>query len=335
MSITRISLLLLLALAGSACRDGPVPAQPVSLGNHIDAGGLVEPVGEERLIIPQVTGRVQQVLVDEGDVVAAGQLLAELENDEQRATLAAAQAELAMRQAELAALRAGARPEELSAARAAADEAAALQHQASAELVRRQRMAERDLISTEALEEARTRAATAAAVRQRVAAELALLEAGTRQEDLDAAAAALDGARAQQQRAAAALEKTRIHSPIDGIVLKRMLNAGETVTALSPEPLAMIGDLSQLMVRADIDELDIGRVRVGAAAKVRSDAFPGQTFAGELVRISRRMGQRKALSDDPTQRRDAKTMEALIALAPGAQLPVGLRVDVRISTSQD
>lgn len=330
MSITRLSLLLLLALASSACRNGSVPAQPVSMGDHIDAGGLVEPVGEERLIIPQVTGRVQQVLVDEGDVVATGQLLAELENDEQRATLAAAKAEVAMRHAELAALRAGARPEELAAARAAADEAAALQQQASAELVRRQRMAERDLISTEALEEARTRAATAAAVRQRVVAELALLEAGARQEELDAAAAALDGARAQQQRAAAALEKTRIHSPIDGIVLKRMLNAGETVTALSPEPLATIGNMQHLIVRADIDELDIARVRIGAAATVRSDAFPGQSFPGEVIRVAQRMGQRSAISDDPTQRRDAKTMEALVALEPGAALPIGLRVDVRI-----
>lgn len=335
MKIHRLLIFLMLALVSSACRNAPPPAQPVTLGNHIDAGGMVEPVGEERLIIPQVTGRVQRVLIDEGDQVQAGQLLAELENDEQRATLAGADAELAMRRAELAALHAGARPEEISAARAARDEAAALQQQAAAELTRRQRMAERGLISIEALDEARTRAATGAAVEQRAAAELALLRAGTRQEELDAAAAALDAARAQQQRAAAALEKTRIHSPIDGIVLKRMLNAGETVTALAPEPLAMIGNMTQLMVRADIDELDIGRVRVGAAANVRSDAFPGQSFAGELVRISRRMGQRRALSDDPTQRRDAKTMEALIALEPGAPLPVGLRVDVRISANQD
>ena len=191
-------------------------------------------------------------------------------------------------------------------------------------------MASRKLVSAELLDEARTRAATASAAQKRAQAQLDLLLAGSRQEDLDAAEAALAAARAQAGRAAAELEKTRIRAPIDGIVLKRVLNAGETVTALAPEPLATIGNLDQLRVRAEINELDISRVRGGAAATVSSDAFPGQQFPGRVIRVARRMGTRTILSDDPTQRRDAKTLEVLLELDPGAPLPIGLRVDVQI-----
>ncbi len=320
-----------LVVALSACSHAPPPASPVALGASVHANGVVEPVGEERLIIPQLTGRVEQVLVDEGDLVEAGQLLAELENAEQRAIVAAAEADVRRMEAELARLQNGARVEEIRAARAASDEAAALAQQAKNELERRQHMAEKKLVSQELLEDARTRAATAFAASERLNAQRDLLLAGARMEDIAAAQAALAMAQAQAQRAAAELEKTRIRAPIAGVVLKRVLNGGETVTALSPEPLVAIGDLSGLRVRAEINELDLSRVAVGATVLVRSDAFPRQEFSGHVARVARRMGVRAIISDDPSLRRDAKTLEVMIDLDHGAPLPIGLRVDVQIS----
>ncbi len=316
-----------------ACARTPEPAQPAMPGAWVDAGGVVEPVGEERLIIPQRTGRLEQVLIDEGDHVNAGQLLAQLENASERAAVEAAEAEIALRRAELQRLENGARSEELRVARALDAEADALDRQARSELARRQHLAERRLISEESLEEARTRAATAAASREHAAAQLALLLAGSRSEELDAARAALAAATARAHAAVAELEKTRIRAPIDGIVLKRVLSAGETVTPLTPEPLATIGNMDRLVVRSEIDELDIARVRSGARATVRADAFPGRQFPGQVSRVARRMGPRSQLSDDPTQRRDARIMEAMIELDPGAPLPVGLQVDVRIEAA--
>lgn len=321
----------LLALALAACSQAPAPAVPMPTGAWIAAAGLVEPAGEERLLIPQSTGRVERVLVAEGDAVTAGELLAELDNAEQQAALAAAEADLAQAEARLAALRNGPRPEEIAAARAADEEARALAEQAASEFARREAMAARKLIATELLEQARTAASAAAATAKRTRAELDLLLAGTRREDLEAATAAAAAARAARDRAAAMLEKTRVRSPIDGIVLDTGLKAGETVTALSPEPVARIGAMDRLMVRADIDELDVGRIRTGAAATVTADAYPGREFAGQVVYVARRMGPRHAVTDDPTQRRDGKTLQALVALAPGSELPVGLRVDVRIA----
>jgi ABC exporter DevB family membrane fusion protein len=317
------------ALALGACGK-PVPAPaPGQLG--IAAGGLVEPSGEERVIIPQLSGRLSKVYINEGDTVKAGQLIAEIENAEYRAALATATAELARRQAELAKAQAGARREEIDAAAAARSEALAAEHQASAEYARRRTMAAQKLIAAEALELARTQSEAATARRERADAELALLRAGTRAEDLAAATAAVDAAQAERDRAQAFYDKSQIVSPVDGQVLKRDLREGETVVALSPLPLARVGDMSRLFVRADIDELDIGRVRDGQKAAITSDAFPGQSFTGEVVRVSRRMGRRNSISGDPAEKQDAKILEALIALDGTPPLPVGLRVDVRIT----
>lgn len=317
------------ALALGACgKPAPAPA-PGQLG--IAAGGLVEPSGEERVIIPQLSGRLSKVYINEGDTVKAGQLIAEIENAEYRAALATATAELARRQAELAKAQAGARREEIDAAAAARSEALAAEHQAGAEYARRRTMAAQKLIAAEALELARTQSEAATARRERADAELALLRAGTRAEDLAAATAAVEAARAERDRAQAFYDKSQIVSPVDGQVLKRDLREGETVVALSPLPLARVGDMSRLFVRADIDELDIGRVRDGQKAAITSDAFPGQSFTGEVVRVSRRMGRRNSISGDPAEKQDAKILEALIALDGTPPLPVGLRVDVRIT----
>jgi len=333
MRLIRVALLPLLALA--ACSRTAPPAEPLAAVRDVHAGGVVEPAGEERLLIPQLTGRVQRVLVEEGDAVAAGQVLAELDDTEQQAALAVAEAQVARSRATLAELRNGPRAQDIAAARAAASEAAALEEQATGELRRRESLAPRKLVSEEALELARTRAATATATHRRVVAQLDLLLAGTRPEAIDAAVAALAAAEAERDRAAALLEKTRVRSPIDGVVLRSGLKAGETVTALSPEPVASVGDMRRLVVRADIDELDIGRVRIGASASVLADAYPERRFTGRVMEIGQRMGVRRSLSDDPSQRRDSKTLEARIELDPGAALPVGLRVDVRIEATKE
>ncbi len=331
-----LSVLLLSMLAACARVPDPAARSPIETGAgaeaaaRVAAGGLVEPAGEERVIIPQLSGRLARVLIDEGDAVSAGQLLAEIENAEYRAALAAAEAQVALRRAERERLRNGARREEVDQAAAVLAAATAQQRLAAAEATRRTTIAERGLISAEQREQAEAQAVASDAERRRAAAALALLEAGARREDLDAADAALAAAEAERDRAQALLEKSLIRSPIDGTVLKRDQREGETVVALAPVPLARIGDLSHLQVRADVDELDIGRVRVGQDAHVQSDAFAGRRFAGRVTHVSRRMGPRNQTSGDPAEKQDAKILEVLIELDGQPPLPVGLRVDVFI-----
>lgn len=326
-----LCLLLLPILA--ACARVPDPAaRPAAETDEprVAAGGLVEPAGEERVIIPQLSGRLSRVLIDEGDAVSAGQLIAEIENAEYRAALAAAEAQVALRRAERERLRNGARREDVDQAAAVLAAATAQQRLAAAESKRRATIAERGLISAEQREQAEAQAAATDAERRRAAAALALLQAGARREDLDAADAALAAAEAERDRAQALFEKSLIRSPIDGTVLKRDQREGETVVALAPIPLARIGDLRRLQVRADVDELDIGRVRAGQEASVYSDAFAGQRFAGRVTHVSRRMGPRNQTSGDPAEKQDAKILEVLIELDGQPPLPVGLRVDVFI-----
>lgn len=331
LSLPRLLFGLIVTAMLTACGTDAPPAVDGKLP-VIAAGGLVEPDGEERVIIPQISGRLARVLIAEGDAVQAGQLIAEIENSEYRAALAGANAELQRREAELARLRSGARREEIDAAAAARDEAFALERQAVAERDRREGLVRDKLIAAETAQQARAQAAAASARRARADADLALLRAGARAEDIAAAVAAVAAATAERDRAGAMIEKSRIYSPIDGHVLKRDLSEGETVVALSPLPLARIGNLSKRFVRADIDELDIGRIREGQAAILTSDAFPQQQFAGKVVRVSQRMGRRNSTSGDPAEKQDAKILEALIELEGQPPLPVGLRMDVRIST---
>lgn len=325
-----------IALFVAGCgRDAPSASAAGGKLSVIAAGGLVEPAGEERVIIPQLSGRLSKVLIAEGDAVRAGQLIAEIENSEYRAAVAAAEAELQRRNAELERLKNGARREEIAAAEAARTEAVALERQALAERDRRDDLVRNKLIAAETAQQARAQAEAAVARRTRADADLALLRAGARTEDLAAAAAAVAAARAERDRAQALVEKTLIYAPIDGNVLKRDLSEGETVVALSPLPLARIGNLSRRYVRADIDELDIGRIREGQAATIVSDAFPQQQFAGKVVRVSQRMGRRNSISGDPAEKQDAKILEALIELDGTPPLPIGLRVDVRIAAGTD
>jgi ABC exporter DevB family membrane fusion protein len=299
-------------------------------GSRIAAGGLVEPVTEERVIIPQISGRLDKVYIDEGDSISAGQLIAEIENSELRAGVAAAQAQVELREAELDSLRKGARPEEIAEATAMLAVAESTQRVASVTLQRNESLLGQRQISQARFDEVRGEAESERAGRDRAAASLALLRAGARNEDIRAGEARLAAALAERDRARALFEKSRIRSPIDGIVLKRDLREGETVVALSPLPLARVGDTRRLHVRADIDELDINRVRVGQSAEIRSEAFSGQHFAGKVIHVSRRMGRRNLSSGDPAEKQDAKILEALILLDGQPALPVGLRVDVFI-----
>jgi HlyD family secretion protein len=315
----------------AACGTGPAAQPATTARTVIHAAGLVEPAGEERIVIPEVGGLLKRVAFVEGDSVVKGQVLAELENAEFAAAVAFARAQLAMREAERDRLRAGARPEERAEARAVLDEARAMARQAADDLGRRRALAERGTLGREALDQAQAQADAARARLAVAESRSRLVEAGARAEDLRAAEAAVDAARAELARAQAQYDRTLIRSPVDGVVLKRDLREGETVVALSPLPLARIGDLSRRYVRADVDELDVGRVRLGVRATVASDAFPGREFGGEVVHVAGRMGRRSVVTERPAERVDARVLEVLLRLDPEADLPVGLRVDVRIN----
>lgn len=146
--------------------------------------------------------------------------------------------------------------------------------------------------------------------------------------NLDMATAEMDRITALAQQAQANLDKTIIRSPIDGVVLKKQITAGAAVSNQPPTPIAIVGDVAELRVRAEVDELDIGRLHQGQRVDVKADAFPDLKVSGTIVRVNKRLGSRQVQTDRSNERADSKVLQTLIALDNGVSLPIGLRVDV-------
>jgi HlyD family secretion protein len=113
---------------------------------------------------------------------------------------------------------------------------------------------------------------------------LALLEAGPRPGELETARARVTEAEAALAQARARLADTRIEAPMDGVVLRKNLEPG--ATAGPGASIVTLVDPSDLWLRAYVAETDLGRVRVGQAARVTVDAFPGQPFEGRVTEVA-------------------------------------------------
>lgn len=344
------ALAILLALAGavllSASRPGvaqqdPAPSEsgqpPAQAAAHrqVAAPGLVEPYGEEREVGSQIIGVIGKMLIEENQPVTANQVLCEIENAQQKAQLAIAKADHANAKADLEKLRNGARAEERREARANLAEAKANLNLARQDYERRKPLTAKGVTPQSDLDQA-TAALLANEARVNMAAErLALIEAPPRREDVDMATAQVERTAAVVAQAEAELEKTYVRSPIDGVVLRRYRIAGEPVGNMPPTPIAVIGDMSRLRVRAEVDELDVGRVVVGQRVELTADGFPGQRFGGKVFRVNRRMGAKTVQTGRPQDKVDTRVLQVLIDLDPGVVLPVGLRVDAFFLPSAD
>jgi len=297
-------------------------------GHHtVAAPGLVEPLGEERGIGSQVIGIIREMRVEENDEVTEGQIIAVVDNAEQIARLASARAELTLRQAELERVVNGARAEERREARAAMKEAEANLDLARREYERKVPLAKSGASTQAALDQATSTLNATEAHRAVMAERLALMEAGSRAEDIAAAHAQVGLAEANVALAEALLDKTFIRSPVTGTVLRRDRVAGEAVTNVPPTPIAIVGDLRGLRVRAEVDETDVGRVTTGQRVEITADALSDRRFGGRVFRVSSRLGGKMVQTGRPADRVDTKVLQVLIDLDSGVKLPVGLRVD--------
>jgi HlyD family secretion protein len=300
------------------------PQRPVWAAS---APGRVEPAGGEIRMSAQVPGRVTEVLVGVNDKLAAGDLLIRLADDDLAARVNAARAEVAVRKRD--------RDNE-TVAKAAQDRRAAEDRLADAE--QKLSFAREDL--DRALKLKRTGTGTATDIDK---VREAVAKAGEQQEQArtnlrkamsnDAPAptrleAALAAARAELSLAEAALERTRIRAPSNGSILQINARVGETV-APSPEILLVVlGDVTSLRVRAEFEERDIGKVRVGQGAVVRSDAFPGKDFEGSVSSLARSLGPSKLGQRGPRRPTDIDVLEVFIDLTGQPPLLPGMRVDV-------
>ena len=213
--------------------------------------GTVDACRRSKLSMP-IGGRVDQLLVDEGDSVAANQVLLSLWNKDRKAMQAQASAQLQV-------------------ARSGAEKTCVEAENAEREAQRLETLLQRKLASTEAAELGRTRARSS-----RFACQAARDEALVAQSNLDIHTVLLD--------------ETYLRAPFAGIVAKINGEVGEYVTPSPPgvatPPAVDLIDYSCLYVTAPIDEVDAGLIHKGLPARISLDAFRGEVFAGTLKRIA-------------------------------------------------
>jgi ABC exporter DevB family membrane fusion protein len=306
-------------------------AGPFQQGTRVVTGlGIVEPAdGEIDLAFPML-GVISNILVKEGDTVARGTIIAELINQDLKAKLAQAEATLSIKSADYDRAHKGSRPQEIARAQndLRSEEATLKLLRLQAE--RRQKLVRKGSVSQEAADTADS--ALKAGQERRDSAEqaLSLLREGERSETIAAAAAKTDLARHQMEEAQATLDKSYLRAPADGTILRLYREAGEAVSTQPASPIVQLGDLTRLVVRAQIDESDIASLRVGQSARITAPALDGHQVLGQVTRISPRLGAKTVSDGSPTEKRDARVLDVIITLDPDVKLPVSLRVDAFI-----
>lgn len=323
-----VSLAMMRHAADRGAPPGTSEVSSPAIGDLVAGPGRVEAASEAIALAPEVSGKLAAVLVDEGDTIEAGQVLARLEDQDYRARVEAAQARVAVAEAERLRLMNGARDQERREASAVAAQADAALDHARIEVDRSRRLFEAGVIPRDSLDRAERDWRVAAARQVETSERLATVDAEARADELARADAAVALARASVAEARALLAKTVVRAPLTGVVLRRHKLAGESVSLDSPEAaIVTVADTRTLRVRVDVDERDIAAVRVGQPAWVTADAYGPTRFTGRVVRVGAMLGRKNVRTDEPMEKVDTKVLETLVELDANPRLPVGLRVD--------
>ena len=230
------------------------------------------------------SGRVDTLLVHEGERVVAGQALARLDAARYRDGEARAAAALAAAQAVLARLRAGSRPQEIAEAAAAVEAARAAAHNAQLSWQRQRELVAADFLPRQALDDAAASRRAAAAELDRARQRLSLARQGPRREDIAAAAAQVDADRAALALARRELADTVLRAPVAGVVEDRIVEVGDLVAPQTP--VYTIALDNPVWARVYLPETELGRVRPGMRAEIVSDSFAGRPFPGWIGFVS-------------------------------------------------
>jgi len=315
----------LAALLLAGCSNDPVGDRPDYTAT---ASGRLDARVEARFLAAERDGRIEKLLVRPGASVKAGQPLLTIGCGDVSAQAEAARAQARASAAEARLADDGPRRESIEQGAARAAEMTTRRVDAADQLRRAEGMQSSGYISARRITELRANLAEAQAQATAADAQFAALKAGSRTDERAAARARADAATATANALDATLGKCTLHAPIDGNVLKVLRREGEFSAASTGTPLIVVGDLSTMIVRAEIIDRDAARVKVGQKADVWLDG-DSQRWRGHVIEAASLMGRRTSRSLDPTDRFDRDVREVLVAFdgkAPPAL--VGLRVNV-------
>ena len=280
--------------------------------------GQVE-AGERAAVSSQIDGRVQQVLVREGDRVTEGMTIAVLDDADPRLALAEAEARLAQEKGNLARLQVGTRPEIIAQRQAELDAAKARELEAGDNLSRTSGLSEQGALSRRALVEAKSQAEAATSERFRVEALLAEAQAGPTQEEIDAQQGLVAAARAAVQQAELAQQRTEIKATFSGIVQSRDVDPGDYVEVSDPV-LTLVSDRS-LDIFLELPESLTGQVAPGMKVDLNARALPNWQQETAITAVvptantaSRRQLVRVSLDNPPQELLPGMAIQANLAV---------------------
>lgn len=228
----------------------------------------------------KIPGQVLRRMVDEGESVKKGQVIASLETADLELDVANAKIQLLAAQVIASQLANGSRPQDVSAAQAAARSAEADKQNAAAEYRRMRELFANSAVSAQERDRSLTAYRMASARADQAGQQLSLVVEGPRREEIELAAAKVEQAQKQLELAKTRLAYAQITAPIDGFVLSKNIEAGEYVSPGTP--VVTIGELNQVWLKAYIAETDLGRVKLGQKVSVTTDTYPNKTYRGSI-----------------------------------------------------
>jgi HlyD family secretion protein len=258
----------------------------------VTASGSIRPQTPVN-ISPKEPGRISRIEVDQGDRVRAGQLLARMDESNLLGDLQSAQGNLAAAEANQQKMEAGNRPEEIRQARENLQDAEAQMIAIRSAHRSNQQLFEAGAIGRVSFDTSRSQYLATQERISALKAQLDLVEAGFRREDIAASRAKVTQAKGALQTIRTLIADTFIRAPFSGVITQKYADIGAFVTpttsasatssATSSSIFALAGDLEGV---ANVSETDIGSIHLAQAVELRVDAFPGRTFHGRVRLIA-------------------------------------------------
>ncbi|MBL8381621.1 MAG: HlyD family secretion protein [Burkholderiales bacterium] len=291
----------------------------------VERGALVATVAATGILNPvvsvsvgsQVSGQVKEIFVDFNSEVKKDQLIARIDPEQIEYRLRQAQADLDAARASIGTQQANVAVQRAEVARAEANLA-----EARRDLDRKKSLVEKNFIAPSEADKADALYKAQLAGLESARAQLSVALANARNSE-----AVVKQREAQAAQARVDLQRTAIRSPVNGVVVKRSIEPGQTVAASlqAPELFVIAQNLGDMQVDAAIDESDVGRIRVGQNATFTVDSFPGRTFNGQVRQV------RKAAQTVS----NVVTYTVVISAAnPELILLPGMTASVRITTDR-
>ncbi len=290
-AVAGISLVLYFVFSGTSKASGDYLTETVKRGNitnTISASGMVEPVSTISMSFKNAE-IVKKIYLKVGDKVEPGQLLAELETGNLEADLIQAEANLSNQSSKLELLKNGATQEELEQAEANVSMAQTSYNLTKTTLERNQQLHQAGALSLSELDQVKADFVNAEAKLKQAQASLNSLKKGNRSEDIASAAAQVESSKAQLQIAKNNFADARMVSPIDGIVSSINGAEGQRATANNNNTSGggFMDIISEAMqVKAQVNEGDIGRTKLGQKVEFTVNSYPNKTFFGKVSSIS-------------------------------------------------